>query len=71
MMGVVGGIFASLAVIFLEKDINFSRHKRSAQSNGRARVHRHSNHESKALIEEVNIARERKKEKKKKETSNT
>lgn len=46
MMEIVSGIFASLAVVFPEKDINFSRHKQSAKPNGRARVHRHSNHKS-------------------------
>lgn len=46
VMEVVSDIFASLAVVFPEKNINFSRHKRSAKPNGRARVHRHSNHES-------------------------
>lgn len=46
---VVSDIFASLAVVFPKKNINFSKHKWSAKPNGRARVHRHSNHESNSL----------------------
>lgn len=64
LAGIVGGIFTTLCSSYFRRRISISQDtKWSAKPNGRARVHRHSNHESNSYRRDK--YRERKEERKK------